>query len=134
MEKSLKFLDTHREGTFATSEGEQPRVRIFQIMKRVGTTLYFATGKQKHVYNELLANPHIEFLSVSGNEFVRVCGQARFDVNDEVQREIYADNPVLPRIYADYQDLAYFSVPIEALEYFDLTPTPPVSRYFRLTP
>ena len=34
-------------------------------------------------------------------------GQAVFDVDDAMAREIYADNPVLPRFYKSYADLVY---------------------------
>ena len=53
-----------------------------------------------------------------------------FDVSDDVAREIYADNPVLPRLYKQYADLAYFRLPVAKLDYYDLTPTPPIFEHF----
>ena len=52
-----------------------------------------------------------------------------FDVSDEVAREIYADNPVLPRLYRQSTDLVYFRLPVAKLDYYDLTPTPPIFEY-----
>ena len=49
-------------------------------------------------------------------------GQAVFDVDDAMAREIYADNPVLPRFYKSYADLVYFRLSAATLDYYDLTP------------
>ena len=35
-----------------------------------------------------------------------------FDVSDDVAREIYADNPVLP-LYKQYAEWAYFRLPVD---------------------
>jgi len=129
MEKIFKFLDENIEGTLATVEGKKPRIRIFQIMKRADKTLFFATSAQKHVYSELMANPCVEFVSWKRDVFVRVAGKADFSVDDETQQEIYRTNAVLQRIYGDYKELVYFKLDPEAIEYYDLAPTPPISEY-----
>ena len=72
----------------------------------------------------------IELLSYKGNISVRVGGVARFDVSDDVQQEIYQNNPVLQRLYADYRELTYFRMEIDYLDYYDLTPTPPILRHY----
>ena len=72
----------------------------------------------------------VEILSRKDNISVRVAGNAVFDVLDAVQQEIYNTNPVLPRLYADYTKLEYFRVEIDDMDYFDLTPTPPVLRHY----
>ena len=41
IQKALDFLKSHIEVAFATCEGNRPRIRVFQIMKQEGTTLYF---------------------------------------------------------------------------------------------
>lgn len=98
-------------------------------MKLEGHTLYFATSPRKEVYRQLQENPHVELLAMKGNISVRVTGCAVFDVPDELAREIYADNPVLPRLYADYADLAYFRMEVCGVDYYDLTPTPPILEH-----
>lgn len=130
MEKAFDFLDNHKDVAFATVEEGKPKIRVFQVMKRVGHTLYFATAPHKKVYRQLQENPCIELLAMAGNVSVRVTGCAVFNVSDELAREIYADNPVLPRLYAQYTDLAYFSLPVAKLDYFDLTPTPPTFEHY----
>lgn len=131
MEEALDFLKDNKEVAFATvGEGNRPKIRVFQIMKMDADTLYFATSPTKRVYAELQENPAVEILSRKDNISVRVAGNAVFDVPDAAQREIYNTNPVLPRLYADYTKLEYFRVEIDDMDYFDLTPTPPVLRHY----
>ena len=131
MKEALDFLRENNEVAFATvGEGNRPQIRVFQIMKMEDTTLWFATGPRKRVYAELQVNPAVEILSRNGNVSVRMSGDAVFDVPDEICRQIYAANPVLPRLYADYKDLVYFRVEIDRLDYYDLTPTPAISQIY----
>ena len=131
MQTALDFLRDNNEIAFATlGEGNRPQLRVFQIMKMEGTTLWFATGPHKRVYAELQENPAVEILARNGNISVRVSGDAVFDVPDDICREIYNTNPVLPRLYPNYKDLAYFRVEIDRMDYYDLTPTPPVLRHY----
>ena len=37
-----------------------------------------------------------------------------------------------PRLYARYDQLEYFCLPIAELDYFDLSPTPPINQHFDL--
>ena len=131
MQEALDFLNANKDVAFATiGTNGRPMLRIFQIMKIDGNTLYFATNIRKNVYQELQANPAIELLAYKGNISVRVGGEARFDVADDVQQEIYDTNPVLQRLYADYRELTYFRMEIERLDYYDLSPMPPILRHY----
>lgn len=130
MEKAFEFLSSHKDVAFATVKREKPKIRVFQIMKQEKHTLYFATSPHKEVYCQLQENPNIELLAMDGNISVRVTGRAVFDVSDKVAHEIYADNPVLPRLYKQYTDLAYFRLPVAKLDYYDLTPTPPTFEHY----
>ena len=69
-------------------------------------------------------------MGYDGNEFVRLAGKVVFDVDKETAREIYDTNPVLPRLYKSMDDLVYFRIDPEEMEYYDLTPTPPHSEYY----
>lgn len=130
MEKAFEFLKTNKDVAFATVEGCKPKIRVFQIMKQQGHTLYFATSPRKEVYRQLQQNPNIELLAMRGNVSVRITGQAQFDVDDATAQEIYAANPVLPRLYKAYTDLVYFRLSIGCLDYYDLTPTPPLFEHY----
>ena len=130
MEKIFEFLKANKDVAFATVEDGKPKIRVFQIMKQEGGVLYFATSPQKEVYRQLTVNPNIELLAMNGNISVRIAGRAEFDVDDSIAKEIYRDNPVLPRLYASYNDLVYFRLNMEAVDYYDLTPTPPLQKHF----
>ena len=132
MQQALEFLRDHKEIALATCEGNLPKLRLFQIMKQDGTHLFFATSPEKAVYRQLQANPNVEILATDGQVSVRCEGMVSFDVDDETQRWIYENNPVLPRLYSSYDKLAYFVLPIAAMDYFDLRPTPPVFKHFDL--
>ena len=79
MKEALDFLKENNEVGFATIGNGRPQMRVFQIMKQSGTTLWFATGQHKRVFAELQENPAVE---------------------------------------------------IDRLDYYDLTPTPPVLRHY----
>ncbi len=119
------LFDTCKEVAFATVEGDRPRIRVFQVMRREGRRLFFATSPKKEVYKQLQMNPNAEVMVTRNNVFLRITGQVVFVVEDTTKREIYSANPVLPRLYAHYDDLVYFRLEAASTEYYDLTPTPP---------
>lgn len=130
MEIGLSFLMSHKDVAFATVEDDKPKIRVFQIMKRENATLYFTTTTYKEVYKQLQKNPFVELLAMAGNISVRVKGKAVFDVPDNIGKEIYETNPVLMRLYHSELDLVYFRLDISELDYYDLTPTPPIFEHF----
>ena len=132
IELALEFLNSHIEGVLATVDGDRPCLRAFQIMKQEGHILYFSTSAEKAVYKELRSNPNVEVLAYAGNISVRCSGMVNFNVEDDVKRWIYDNNPVLSRLYTSYDKLEYFCLPIATLDYYDLTPTPPVFQHFDL--
>lgn len=129
MKEAFDFLNEHPDVAFATVENEKPKIQVFQIMRQEGTTLWFATSPHKEVYRQLQINQNIELLAMAGNVSVRVTGKVYFDVPDYLCKEIYETNPVLPRLYEKYSDLAYFRLSIRALDYYDLTPNPPILKH-----
>lgn len=132
MQTALDFLRRNNEVAFATCADNLPHIRVFQIMKQEGTTLYFATSPSKEVYRELHANEHVEILATEGRVSVRCVGQVNFDIDEDLKQWIYNNNSVLPRLYSSYGKLAYFALPIATLDYYDLRPTPPIFRHFDL--
>ena len=132
LQTALQFLSEHNEIAFATCEGNLPKIRIFQIMKQEGTMLYFATSAQKAVWKELQDNPNVELLAYADKVSVRCAGVAGFEVPDDIRRWIYDHNDVLSRLYSSYDKLAYFSLNIAELDYYDLRPTPPLFKHFDL--
>ena len=93
MKRALRFLSQHNEVAFATSDGNLPKIRIFQIMKQEGNVLYFSTSTEKAVWKELMQNPNVEVLAYADNISVRCSGMVKFDVEDDVKRWIYDHTP-----------------------------------------
>ncbi|MEE3386479.1 MAG: hypothetical protein VZR36_15730 [Prevotella sp.] len=77
-------------------------------------------------------NPNVEILAYADNISVRCSGMVNFNVEDDVKRWIYDHNPVLPRLYTSYDQMEYFCLPIAEMDYYDLSPTPPVFQHFDL--
>ena len=132
MQQALEFLRNHKEVAFSTIEGHLPKLRIFQILKQECNVLYFATSQEKAVYREFVKNPNVEILAYAENVSVRCFGMVNFDVEDGTKRWIYDNNPVLPRLYSSYDKLVYFRLPVAEMDYYDLSPTPPVFKHYDL--
>lgn len=132
MQRALDFLRNHKEVALATCEGSLPKLRIFQIMKQEGNLLYFATSEKKAVWRELRQNPNVELIAYEGDVSVRCSGMVNFNVEDSTKRWIYDHNDVLSRLYTNYDQMVYFCLPIAEMDYYDLSPTPPVNLHFDL--
>ena len=130
LEKALEFLKTHNDVAFATVEGDRPKIRVFRIMLQEGTVLYFATSPRKEVYRQLQADPFAELLAMEGDISVRVTGKVSFDVPDDTARRIYSENAVLQRLYDSYASMVYFRLEISSMDYYDLTPDPPLLEHW----
>lgn len=130
MTEAFDFLKKNKEVAFATVCDGRPSIRVFQIMKIDGTTLYFATSPNKEVYTQLKENPSVEILAYKDNIQVRMAGDIVFDVTENIQKEIFGANPILPDLYPSYDTLVYGRMNVRFVEYYDLTPRPPrIERY-----
>lgn len=130
--KLLEIFHKNKEVAFATSVDGKPHVRIFQIMKidADNNSIYFATSPKKEVYAQLNINPYVAIIDLKGAEFARINGTIDFDIPDEIQREIFDTNPVLPHLYKTYKDLVYMRLPAKSADYFDLRTTPPTLVHY----
>lgn len=134
MDKVFDFLKKNKDLAFATVGNDgKPKIRVFQVMKidEQTNTLYFATSPEKEVFKQIQSKPSVELLAMSGNISVRISGDVVFNVPDTTGQEIYATNPVLPRLYDDYRMLVYFKIPIKSLDYFDLSINPPTFKNYK---
>ena len=131
MQQILEFLWKNRDVALATiGYDDRPKVRVFQIMAIKDSKLFFATGPHKKVYDELQQNPAVEILAYKGNISVRITGNASFKVDSFTQMGIYQGSDILKRLYRSALDLAYFSVSIDSLDYYDLSTNPPTFRHY----
>lgn len=135
LQKSLDFIQQHKELAFATSNNNKPQLRIMQLMGIKDNKLCFATSPKKAVWRELLENQYVEFLAYANNISVRIKGITSFNVDASTAESIFyaQGNEVLPRLYKKYQDMAFFYVNITHIDYFDLAQTPPQTESIELT-
>ena len=76
VEKVIEFLDKAKVFYFLTTDGDQPRGRPFGFKILYEGKLYFGCGTFKNVFKQLVANPRVEVLAVSGMDFMRYDGKA----------------------------------------------------------
>ena len=55
-----------------------------------------------------------------------------FNVEEDVKQWIFDHNEVLSRLYTSYDQMVYFCLPIAEIDYYDLSPTPPVNLHYDL--
>ena len=132
MEKAFDFLRENKNVAFGTVENSRPNLRVFQVMLIKGHTLYFATSPRKEVYRQLRENPAVEILGMKGNISVRMSGNIKFDVPVDIQKEIYDTNTILSDLYPSYDTMVYCCLDVMAIDYYDLTPRPPLLEHYDL--
>jgi uncharacterized pyridoxamine 5'-phosphate oxidase family protein len=101
MKEVIKYLTENPVQYLATVGPDgKPRNRPFQFMLEHGGRLWFCTGNQKDIYQQLQANPFIE-LTVSAADFswLRLSGKAVFDGSREIKSKIIEASPLVKSIY-----------------------------------
>lgn len=85
----------------ATVEGDQPRVRPFGTVDIFEEKLYFQTGKNKKVADQLKANTKIEISATTpdGGHWIRLTGTAVLDDNVAAQEHMLDAYPHLRAMY-----------------------------------
>ena len=132
-EKRARMLRIGQLGSKAsTIENNRHNLRVFQVMLIKGHTLYFATSPRKEVFRQLTENPAVEILGMNGNISVRMSGDINFDVPVEIQKEIYDTNTILSDLYPSYDAMVYCSLDVKAIDYYNLTPRPPLLEHYDL--
>lgn len=99
MDSAFEFLK--RAGVFyvASAEGDQPKLRPFGVVARYKGELYICTKDEKDCFRQMEKNPKIEIAAMSGEDWIRITGEAVLDQNPHV-REIYsASDPHFAVLY-----------------------------------
>lgn len=100
MEELMKFLAENPTFYFATVEGYLPRVRPFGFAMEYNGRLYFAIGKHKAAYKQLLDNTNIEVCTANDKgEWVRVRGTVDFDNGEAAREKAFSVMPQLRELY-----------------------------------
>lgn len=81
VEKISKFLEEAKVFYLLTTDGEQPKGRPFGFHLLYEGKVYFGTATVKKCFQQLVKNPQVEILALSGQEFLRYDGTATI-VND----------------------------------------------------
>ncbi|MGE5389619.1 MAG: pyridoxamine 5'-phosphate oxidase family protein [Deltaproteobacteria bacterium] len=100
MQKVLDFLKENPVFYFATEDGDRPRVRPLGFFMEYEGKLYFAIGKHKKSYQQILVNPNVEICTASPNfEWIRISGKAVTDDRPEAAEAVFAAMPRLRELY-----------------------------------
>ena len=100
MEEIMAFLKENPTFYFATVEGYKPRVRPFGFSMEYKGRLYFAIGKHKAAYKQILDNTNIEICTANDRgEWLRIQGTVDFDNTEAAKKRAFEVMPQLADIY-----------------------------------
>lgn len=84
MEDIIKFLETHKYGSLATSVKGQPYVRPFEYGFATDEGVFFYTSDDKGVYSQLQSNPRASFCCTDEDlTYVQLTGDVEFTEDDK---------------------------------------------------
>ena len=87
MEEIMAVLKENPTFYFATVEGYKPRVRPFGFAMEYKGRLYFAIGKHKAAYKQILDNTNIEICTANDRgEWLRIQGTVDFDNTEAAKK------------------------------------------------
>ena len=102
-----------KAGTFvlATTDGDQPRMRVLGLKIKLDDKLFFAVGTFKDVYKQLRKNPKCEILASVGMDFLRWDGKAVFTKDDRLMPIVANMMPDLAAMYKEMGwELGFFTL------------------------
>lgn len=101
MNDILAFLLGCEVFYLATADGGQPKVRPFGAALAFEGRLYMGTSNLKNVYAQMKRNPKVEIAATSaGGEWIRLTGEAVFDMRTEAKEALLEAVPVLKPKYS----------------------------------
>ena len=117
--KFLKKADTYY---LATIEDGQPRVRPFGTVNIFEGKLYIQTGKEKAVFQQLMANPNAELCGCYKGTWLRVSGKLIDDNRVEAKKSMLDAYPNLRGRYNENDDntrVLYFQDAVATFDHLD---------------
>ena len=95
----------------------RPKVRPFMFMLEDSGRLYFCTGTQKKVYQEMQANPYVELCACGENHsWMRLSGRATFSDDRGIKAKILEGNGLVKSIYQTPDNPAFAVFYLEEAE------------------
>ncbi len=117
------FLAKSPLGVLATVEGNQPRTRVFQLLRIQDGKFWFCTGASKDVYKQLQANNRVSFCvwNPETNVVLNLDGPVSFVEDKNLSAELLAENPGIKAIYksADNPEFKVFYLEPTTITSFD---------------
>lgn len=105
MEEVYEFLkETAPVYYLATVEDGAPRVRPFGTIDMFEDKLYIQTGKSKKVYQQIIADPHVEICACDGPVWLRLSGELVLDDRVEAKKHMLDNYPSLRKMYDENDD------------------------------
>jgi len=86
----IAFVNKIQVCSFATVDGDKPRVRYMMPFRADENGFIFTTGKFKDIHGQLQANPSVElcFWDQAENRQVRIAGRAELVDDIDLKKEI----------------------------------------------
>lgn len=112
----VQFANENPVAWFATSDGDQPRVRALAIWFADEKGFYFQIGGMKDVYRQLRKNQKVEVAfhksGEAGGTVLRVTGTVEFLNDPGLKEKVLADRPFLKQfgLTPDHPDLVIFRI------------------------
>ena len=100
MREIIGFLSANPMGSLATVDGSKPQVRPWGFMLEKEGKLWFCTGNNKPVFQQLQKNPAIAFCSTSKEMVtVRLQGEVIFSSDLAMKKTIIENNAMVKSVY-----------------------------------
>ena len=100
MKEVLEFLNKNPMGCLATADGDTPHVRPWGFMCEDGGALWFCTSNRKKVFEQLMKNPKVEFVTTSREMVtVRISGEISFSKDPVIRKKVFDSNELVKSIY-----------------------------------
>ena len=100
-EKVNGFLSKAGVFFFLTSEDGQPKGRPFGFHMMEDDRIYFGAGTFKECFKQLVSNPKVEVLALSGDQFLRYSGKATVVKDDSLLDKVRG---IMPEIMEAYDE------------------------------
>lgn len=116
------LLKKYPNGTFATKEGDNIKLRVFQYLFGEGNKVYFCTGNNKDVFEQIKQDENVAFCAYPADysEVLSICGKAVFVDDISLKKRTLDENPMIKNIFESPENPVFeiFYVDVKKVEYF----------------
>ena len=101
MNRIVNILNQSKVFFFATTDGNQPRVRPYNATVEFEDKVYFYTNNHTRAFRQIGENPFVELCAmISEDRWLRVNGKVVFDYRPEVKQAMLEAHPELRTMYS----------------------------------